>query len=243
LLGTLEQAISSEAPNRERSTTIESIAIIANKRVEYSQVAGSGRISIYYVMLYFFHLYGKGTIMLDRPNKEYVEYSHWKNMRARCSAPSIHKARPKYKNIEVCKEWDSFEQFYKDMGPKPFNTASIDRKDNNLGYNKDNCRWANDYEQARNTSKNVTYEYNGFIGTVPELSERFSVSKDTLYKGLQNGRTLEAIITVATKKRTIEYNGLELTKKQWANKLGIKLSTMYARFNNWGDDLDRILTK
>ena len=180
--------------------------------------------------------------MLDKPNKEYIEYSHWKNMRARCSAPSVHKDRPKYKDIEVCVEWDSFEQFYIDMGPKPFSTASIDREDNLLGYNKSNCRWANDYEQARNTSKNVTYEHEGFIGTVPELSERFSVSTATLYKGLQNGRTLEAIITVATTK-TILYNGLELTKKQWADKLGVKPSTMYARFNKWGNDLDRILTK
>jgi len=126
------------------------------------------------------------------------------------------------------------------MGEPP-KGLTLERIDGTKGYCKDNCKWANDYEQARNTSKNVTYTYEGFTGCIPEIAERVGVDKWTIYKGLQKGRTLEAIIALALTDTIIEYGGLKLTKAQWADHLGIKRPTMYARFNK-ETDLTKILT-
>jgi len=170
--------------------------------------------------------------MLEKPNREYPEYRHWKNMRARCNAASVHKHRKHYESIEVCERWDSFENFYNDMGPKPFPKASIDRIDNEGNYTPENCRWATDIVQSRNTSKVTTYTYKGITGCVPELAEHFNIKANSVHKNLYNGMSIEEAIDSLLRDNTITYNGITLTKKQWADRLGIKHSTMYARFSN-----------
>jgi hypothetical protein len=79
------------------------------------------------------------------------EYQAWCNIKARCYNPNI-KCYVNYgaRGIKMCEEWlGSFERFYADMGPKPPG-ASIDRIDNNKGYSKNNCRWADAKTQSNN---------------------------------------------------------------------------------------------
>jgi hypothetical protein len=79
------------------------------------------------------------------------EYSSWYSMIARCRYKT-HKAHAYYfdRGITVCDRWRRFENFLKDMGPKPGPRYSIDRTDNNKGYEPGNCRWATQLEQIRN---------------------------------------------------------------------------------------------
>src|SRR6266487_1181524 len=84
------------------------------------------------------------------------EYDAWQNMKSRC----YDKNRKQYKDyggrgILVCERWlNSFENFISDMGIKPSAKHSLDRfPDKNGNYEPANCRWANFYEQSRNTRK------------------------------------------------------------------------------------------
>src|ERR1700744_2357780 len=89
------------------------------------------------------------------------EFDTWVGMRQRCNNPD----NDRYKDwggrgIKVCDRWqESFENFYEDMGPKPFPNAELDREDNDGHYSKQNCRWSNRKEQCNNRRSNVILLY------------------------------------------------------------------------------------
>lgn len=84
-------------------------------------------------------------------------WSSWKSMIQRCANPT-EREKLYYEGIDYCEEWILFENFSSDMGERPEGT-SLDRINPNLGYYKENCRWADrslqSYNQrmsSRNTS-------------------------------------------------------------------------------------------
>ena len=83
----------------------------------------------------------------DSTDKTYLA---WCNMRGRCDNPN-HVSAHIYHAKGICYDpsWNDYEVFLHDMGPSPANTW-LDRKDGNLGYSKENCRWASDWEHGQN---------------------------------------------------------------------------------------------
>lgn len=79
------------------------------------------------------------------------EYDVWNAMIQRCSNPKNKKyADYGGRGITVCARWRRFENFYADMGKRPTSAYSLERIDNNAGYEPTNCRWATIDEQLSN---------------------------------------------------------------------------------------------
>ena len=80
-------------------------------------------------------------------------YSIWEGMIQRCTNPN----QENYRNyggrgITVSDEWRDFQNFYRDMGDPP-EGLTLERKDNDSGYSRENCVWATRSEQMQNTRR------------------------------------------------------------------------------------------
>ncbi len=119
------------------------------------------------------------------------EYRSWHMMKQRCHPQH---GGPNYagRGIAVCPRWwRSFATFLKDMGLKPTPQHSIERIDNNGDYERDNCRWATQKEQNRNTRANHLVTYRGKTLPVIAWCELTGVSKNCLLTRLNRGWSVE----------------------------------------------------
>lgn len=125
----------------------------------------------------------------SKRSRTYISYH---NMMARCHKPE-NKRYKDYgaKGIFVCDRWrDSFHNFLDDMGECP-EGETIDRIDNNKGYEPGNCRWATRSKNQRNRSVSKIWIVNGFsFETMADASREFNVSISTIRAWCQ-GRTSE----------------------------------------------------
>lgn len=132
------------------------------------------------------------------------EYLAWHNMWQRCENPkAVGYSRYGARGIKVCERWQTFENFFADMGPKPSPDHSIDRyPDQNGNYEPENCRWATEKEQQRNRSDNVLLEFDGRVQCISAWAEEKGLSKERLWTRLKNGWSVEdAIMTPVDKTR------------------------------------------
>lgn len=104
-------------------------------------------------------------------------YVAWMNMVQRCKNPN----HPQYadyggRGITVCKSWEQFENFYADMGDRP-QGLTLDRINNDKGYERSNCRWADRKTQANNRRKpkkshHMINNAGMASGSMPKLAKR-----------------------------------------------------------------------
>lgn len=108
-------------------------------------------------------------------------YAVWRTMLQRCSSPKFRQYKDYGgRGITVCLRWWKFENFLEDMGVPPFQGASLERKDNDKGYEPENVVWANRGSQAKNKRNNVRFEYQGCNLLLGEWAEKLGVKKATL---------------------------------------------------------------
>jgi hypothetical protein len=100
-------------------------------------------------------------------------YSIWSKIVGRCTNPK-NSAYKDYgeRGITICNEWLKFENFYEDMKDTYSDILTIDRTDNDKGYSKDNCRWANRQIQCVNQRKKPNC-LSGYKGVTTQANGKY----------------------------------------------------------------------
>lgn len=117
-------------------------------------------------------------------------YRNWHNMIRRCTDPRD-KAYPNYggRGIAVHPDWLNFEQFVTDMGPRPPG-CTLERKDNNGPYSKDNCKWGTWFEQSTNKRMSKRWFIHGIeYPSAKAAGQAIGVDGSTVYYRT-HGRTV-----------------------------------------------------
>lgn len=107
------------------------------------------------------------------------EHRIWVGIRKRCNNPKVD-CYDSYggRGILVCEDWGSFSKFLADMGPRPSEIHSVERRDVNGPYSKDNCYWATPLEQSNNKRNNRRLEYDGRTQTLTQWAREAGIHPD-----------------------------------------------------------------
>lgn len=131
-----------------------------------------------------------------RRNKVTSIFTIWSSMIERCGNPnSEFYYRYGGRGIKVCERWLKFENFLEDMGERPAG-LTIERVDNDLGYFKENCRWADRTEQANNRRSNRYLTLNGETKSLSEWAKFVGVNPSTISCRLKNGWPIRDAISI-----------------------------------------------
>ena len=105
------------------------------------------------------------------------------------------------RGIDMCPEWERFDRFFADMSSGYSDDLTIERKDVNKPYSKDNCRWATNMEQQANKRNNRCVVYQGEKMHLGELVRRSGFSKMMLTMRLNRGMTGDEAVASAQASR------------------------------------------
>lgn len=110
-----------------------------------------------------------------------IEYKTWLSIKKRCKNPGhVHFSKYGGKGIRLCDRWQSFENFYKDMGDRPEGKFSIERRDNSKDYCPENCYWMPQILQPRNRSSNWHIEAFGKTQLLCDWSRESGIDYRTI---------------------------------------------------------------
>ena len=116
-------------------------------------------------------------------------YKKWRSMIQRC----YNQNNIGYKNyggrgIIVCERWrNSFVHFLEDIGEPPTTAHTIERLDNNGPYSAENCCWATNDVQQRNTRATHFLTLHGQTMTLTDWSRVIGIHPITLCARLRRG--------------------------------------------------------
>lgn len=141
------------------------------------------------------------------------------------------------RGIYVCDRWRDKERgflnFYEDMGPRPSPKHSLDRIDNDGPYSPENCQWATQREQMRNTRVNRLLTFEGETKPMAVWADEMDIPLSVLSSRLNGYRwSVENALTTPVNDHTmLTVNGVTKTHKEWAEEIGISAGTLKARLH------------
>lgn len=170
-------------------------------------------------------------------------YMAWANMKRRCND----KTNKEYNNyggrgITYNNKWETFQGFWEDMKEGYADNLTLDRKDTNKNYYKENCRWITLKEQANNRTNNHYVTYKGKTLTLMQLSEKYKINYELLPRRIRDGWSIEAALGPVKTGEMITYNGVTKTVSNFAIEYGLTYHQLKKRLMR-GWSIERSLTQ
>lgn len=122
-------------------------------------------------------------------------YAAWASMIRRCHDATDDKFHLYgERGIHVCDAWRGdagFATWKRDMGPRPSLKHSVDRIDNDKGYEPGNCRWATQSEQMNNTRVNRRLTVDGKTMTLAQWGRETGLAPTVIHCRISRGWTID----------------------------------------------------
>lgn len=167
----------------------------------------------------------------------------------RCSGISTNEKESSYtkRGIVVSEELQDFKVFFDCVGEAPSSKHTLDRINNDKGYERGNLRWATPRENSCNRADTRYYDYRGKLMTIVEIEPFLECPVNTFVSRLRRGWTLEESMgkSKLPNRRMndlINFDGQEKTLGQWARDLGVSRTTLYDRLNKLGWSIEKTLS-
>ena len=97
-------------------------------------------------------------------------------------------------------EWKDFQVFIRDMGFRP-KGYTLERVDNDGGYEKSNCRWVPHAVQANNKRNSRNFEFRGRTQTLMQWADELGINWSTLCHRIDRyGWSVERAFTTPVKR-------------------------------------------
>lgn len=124
-------------------------------------------------------------------------YGLWLNIKDRCN--NKNNSHFKYygeKGIKMCEQWaNDYSAFMKWALENGYvEGLSIERIDNNKGYEPSNCKWITKEEQARNRSYTKFQIINNKEMSLIEIAREFNIIPSTVYSRYRRGKRNEELL-------------------------------------------------
>lgn len=126
------------------------------------------------------------------------EYETFYHAKYRCTKPTDSRYSD-YGGRGIEFRFDTFEEFFAELGLRPSASHSVNRIDNNGHYEKGNVEWATKDTQANNTRANKFWTYQGKTQTHIQWCREFGLKHPTLIQRLKSGWSEEKAFLTPTR--------------------------------------------
>ena len=167
----------------------------------------------------------------------------WRNILERC----YNRRCPEYHNyggrgIKLFDAWHDFDAFYEDVvsaiGLRPTKQHSLDRIDNDRGYEPGNLRWATPRQQNWNRRPIRWIDLNGERLPHKVVAERLGIDDATLRTRIRRHGIDKALRMRRRSivRRSLVVNGERMSVRQAAKVLGISDVALLKRIKKYGPE-------
>ena len=170
-------------------------------------------------------------------------YGVWNDMMMRCYNPNKERF-PCYggRGIKVSARWRIFNNFYQDMYPTYAKGMSLERNNNNKGYNKSNCSWIPIKNQKFNKQNTIKLTIDGVTKLVPEWASTSGQNIFTIYQRIQKGWGHKDCVYGRGYKRA-NFAKSDIIKISNLSKSGLSMKKIGVIFNVSGPTIESYLKK